>query len=76
MLGKMGVGSGVALSLLIPIILLFSYTKKHKNTKLDPFIPLAGVALIIAIYVEGMYQILLRYLKNILEFIQNILGAK
>ena len=43
--------------LLIPIILLFSYTKKHKDPNVDLLVPLAGVGFIAIIYVEGLYQV-------------------
>ena len=43
--------------LLIPIILLFSYTKKHKDPTIDLLVPLAGVGFIAVIYVEGLYQV-------------------
>lgn len=59
--------------LLIPIILLFSYTKKHKNPNIDLLVPLAGVGFIAFIYVEGLYQVtsyslfeLIRKLKDLL----------
>ena len=41
---------------LIPIILLFSYTRNHKNPKADTFIPIGGVALAFLVAIEGTYQ--------------------
>lgn len=61
----LGVGESVLLLLLSPLMLLFSYTRTHKNKTLDTFIPIAGVALIALIYLEGGYQ-LLRMVPNLL----------
>jgi hypothetical protein len=44
--------------LIIPLLLLFSYTRKHKETLIDAMIPLAGIALIIMIYLEGGYELI------------------
>lgn len=54
----LGLGESVLLLLLSPLMLLFSYTRTHKNKTLDTFIPIAGVALIALIYLEGGYQLL------------------
>ena len=53
----LGLGDSVLLLLLSPLMLLFSYTRTHKNKTLDTFIPIAGVALIALIYLEGGYQL-------------------
>ena len=55
---KCGFGTSVALILVAPIMLLFSYNRKPKNPKLDKFIPLVGVGLIAVVYFEGMFEIL------------------
>ena len=41
---------------LIPIILLFSYTRNHKNPKADTFIPIGGIVLALLVAIEGTYQ--------------------
>ena len=51
---------------LIPIVLLFSYTKKHKNTSIDAFIPIIGIAAILGLYVEAFFQAICR-LPEILQ---------
>lgn len=58
-LNALGLGESVLLLLLAPLMLLFSYTRTHKNKTLDMFIPCAGIALIALVYVEGGYQFLL-----------------
>ena len=41
------VGKSVCLILVIPFILLFDYTKQHKNPGLDKFVPIGGIVLLI-----------------------------
>ena len=53
-----GFGESVCLILLAPLVLLFSYTRPPKNRKLDMLIPVAGIALIALVYVEGIHQLL------------------
>ena len=55
----LGLGESVLLLLLSPLMLLFSYTRTHKNKTVDTLIPFAGVALIALVYIEGGYQFLL-----------------
>ena len=40
-------------------MLLFSYTRTHKNKTLDMLIPVIGVAAIVISYLEGLYQFFL-----------------
>ena len=53
-----GIGAGISLALVAPIALLFNYTKEPKNRKLDKFVPLAGIALLILVILEGIYYVL------------------
>ena len=53
-----GFGGSVYLLFLAPVVLLFSYTRKPKNRLLDALIPVAGVALILLVYVEGFHRLL------------------
>jgi len=54
-----GFGKAVTLSFAVPFTLLFSYTKTHplKTKTMDTLIPLIGVALVVAVYIEGYFQI-------------------
>lgn len=36
----------------IPFIMLYSYTRKHKNKMIDPFLPFAGIGMAIIVYLE------------------------
>lgn len=55
---KMGFGGSVVLLFAIPFVMLFSYTKTYKNDIVDKIIPLAGVGLIVVVYVEGIFRII------------------
>ena len=53
-----GLGHSISLWFIIPLVILFSYRKQHKNPRLDPLIPITGVALIIFVYIEGIFQVI------------------
>lgn len=53
------VGRSVCLILVIPFVMLFSYTKQHVDTKLDKLLPLAGVGLVIFSIIETLFFSLL-----------------
>lgn len=53
-----GIGSSAGLILIAPLVLLFSYSKTHKNPKIDTFIPIAGIGLMVLVLVEGIFQVL------------------
>ena len=55
---KLGFGDSVGLILFAPILMLFSYNRKSTDKTLSALIPVAGVALIILIYLQGFYQLL------------------
>ena len=55
---KLGFGESLGLLLIIPFVLLFSYTKTYKDNMIDKFIPFGGVALIAMVYVEGAFRLL------------------
>lgn len=53
-----GFGGSIMLIIVAPIILLYSYSRIPKNKKISTLIPVAGIALIILIVIEGIYQML------------------
>ena len=55
----MGFGESITLLLLAPFVLLFSYTRTHRYKVIDLFIPIGGLVLILLIYIEGLYQMIL-----------------
>lgn len=72
---KIGFGGSTSLFIVAPIALLYSYTKVHENKKLDSFIPIIGIGLVIFTIIEGLY-LTLRFtiFKSIGEYI-DLLGA-
>lgn len=50
-----GFGETVGMILIIPIMLLFSYTKTHKSIVIDILIPAVSVAVIVLIYIDGLF---------------------
>lgn len=65
-----GIGGAVSLFVVAPLVMLFSYTKKHKNPKIDTLIPVAGIALIAVVYIEGIFQVLTLNLGNVISKIE------
>ncbi len=51
---KSGVGGSSALIVAAPIMLLFSYTRSYKNTRIEMFIPILAIIVLIFIYLEAM----------------------
>ena len=58
-----GVGQASSMLLAVPFIFLYSYKRQHKDTRIDLLIPIVGIALIALVYVEGIYQFILEFLK-------------
>ena len=58
-----GVGDSLNLLFTIPFVLLYSYTRKHKEGPIDVVIPIAGIGLIAFVYIEGIYQLIIRTLS-------------
>ncbi|MBP3729215.1 MAG: hypothetical protein J6H18_02965 [Lachnospiraceae bacterium] len=54
----MGFGQAAGMLLIIPLLLLFSYNRKYKNTQIDMLIPFGGIVMIFVVYLEGIYQLL------------------
>ena len=73
-LSAMGVGKSATLLLLAPIMLLFCYTKTHKNKTFDLLIPAIGVACIVVVYFEGMYQGVLMAADTVRQVVREIVS--
>ncbi len=67
-MNSLGIGQSLGLLLLSPVMLLFSYTRRHKHRLLDSFIPIAGIALIVMVYIEGFYQFI-AYLPEMIGYL-------
>ena len=62
-----GFGGSIELLPMIPFMLLFSYTRTHKNRVVDAVLPLFGIALIFMVWIEGGYQALQLYVGTLPE---------
>ncbi len=75
-----GFGKTAVFILIAPFMLLFSYNKSHKNPKIDTFIPIAAIAIIVIVYLEGFFQVFThnvpQLLDKIREFFDNLLGGE
>lgn len=69
-----GMGGAVPLIMIIPIVLLFSYTKTHKNKNIDVIIPALGIALMAAVYFEGFFLVITKNLEKIMTLMENEAG--
>ena len=66
----LGFGRSATLLLISPLMLLFSYTRTHKNRLLDSFIPIISIGIIVLVYLEGFFQ----FFQSIPIMIQNLIG--
>ena len=55
---RIGFGSSVMMILFVPFILLFSYTKSYRKSKVDTLIPIGAVVVIGLIILEGIFRVL------------------
>ena len=69
-----GIGRHVPLVLLIPFVLLFSYTRNHKNPRADILIPVAGIILALIVLIEGLYQGILMFLPPFLNSMGSVMN--
>ena len=55
----LGLGQSAMLIFMSPLMLLFSYNRTHENRVPDTLIPIAGVVLVVLIYIEGLFEFIL-----------------
>ena len=72
---QVGVGSCGTLIFVAPFILLFSYTRRHKNPKIDTLLPLVAIAIIAILYLEGIYHFILKAGDKLQETLQNLFNG-
>lgn len=70
-----GIGLHSSMIFIIPIILLFSYTRNHKNPKADIAIPIGGILLAVFVGIEGLHQGILMNIPIIMNMIQESLNT-
>ena len=64
-------GETAPMILLVPIILLFSYTRKHEEPLIDTVIPIIAVIAIVVIYIDGIFQIFQGAIANAVAQMEN-----
>lgn len=64
---ELGFGKCVPMLFIIPIIMFFDYTKTHENKIVDAIIPVAGIGLIILLYIEGLFLVGTNALANVIK---------
>lgn len=74
-LTKCGVGQCGGLIIIAPFILLFSYTRTHKNTKIDTLLPIIAIAIIAIMFIEGAYHFVLKAGGRLQEYLQTLIGS-
>lgn len=70
-----GIGTCVPMLLIIPILFFFDYRKTYDDKIIDKLIPLAGVAVVLIIYVEGFFQFARYYLSRIRNAVNSIVSS-
>ena len=53
---NLSIGQVIPLILAIPFIMLYSYTRIHKNGVVDVILPIAGIGMSVLVYAEVIYQ--------------------
>ena len=74
------IGSHFPMIFLIPIVLLFSYTRRHKSDKPDTLIPVIGIALALFVGFQGLYMGITMnmpiIINNLLSMAQELINAQ
>ena len=67
---KCGVGQSSGLIIVAPFILLFSYTRTHKDTRIDTILPIIAIVILALMYIEGLYQVIKAVGGKLQDFLQ------
>lgn len=70
-----GIGNHAIMIMIIPIILLFSYTRRHKDPKMDLVVPAGGVLLAFFVGLEGLHQGLLMNIPIIMKSLEDLIAG-
>lgn len=73
MVAGMGIGSHIAMVMIIPLLLLFSYNRNHKNPKADRLIPVGGVILAVFTALEGLYRLIVMNVPALMKMLEDLL---
>ena len=64
---KIGIGESISLVSMIPFLYFYSYSKIYKKTLIDLLIPIASIGVIVFLYFESGFTILISLAKTRLE---------
>ena len=67
-----GIGQSAPLILIAPVMLLFSYTRTHSDSRIDIIVPITGISLLAFVYIEGVYHILYEYSNIIKAWLESL----
>ena len=70
-----GFGGATMMIFIAPFILLFSYTKSYKKSKIDMLIPIAAVVVIGLIVLEGIFRVLCLVPDRAFGILETFLGG-
>ncbi len=65
MAGILKIGDCAGTLIAIPFILLFSYTRRTKNQMMDLMVAFGGIILVVLVYIESIYQLIVQLLSNV-----------
>ncbi len=66
------VGDSVILILVAPFVLLFSYSKTYKKSPIDLMITVGFVIFMIIMFIEGGYQMIMKFGDKLLNSLENL----
>lgn len=64
---QIGFGESASLFFISPLVLLYSYTRTHKNKKFDSFLPFFGIAFMLFTIIEGCFITLRIMLPQLMD---------
>lgn len=53
--------------LILPVVMFFDYRKTYQNKLVDLLIPIGGLALVLLVYLEGIFQVISKNLPYVLQ---------
>lgn len=70
-----GFGKHFELIIILPFILLLSYTRRHKNPKADILIPIGGIVIALLVTLEGLYSGILMFAPQVQNQLNQIVST-
>ena len=67
MVQSWGFGDCLSMLIIVPVLVFFDYKKTYKNNLIDVALPIAGIGLIVIIYLEVGYEVIRHYLADLIK---------